>query len=59
MVTGGNQMKEKTIGIITCMLLLAPAVAMNAAAEPTFDVKISGGIGVNVNITNTGAETEN
>lgn len=52
-------MKKKTIGIITCMLLLAPAVAMNAAADPTFDIKISGGLGVNVNITNTGDETEN
>jgi hypothetical protein len=52
-------MKKKTIGIITCMLLLAPAVVMTTAAEPTFDVKISGGIGVNVNITNTGEETEN
>ena len=49
-------MHPKCIGIIFCMLLLAPILATSVSADPKVDIKISGGHGLRVNVTNVGEE---
>jgi len=50
-------MKKNIVGILLCTLVIIPTIGITTAAKPIFDIKISGGVGVTVNITNVGNES--
>jgi hypothetical protein len=49
-------MKRKIVGIVICILLSCPLFATTSMAVQKADVQITGGLGIKVNITNTGDE---
>jgi hypothetical protein len=49
-------MKRKIVGVILCILLSCPLIATTSLAVEKADVQITGGLGIHVNITNTGDE---
>lgn len=50
-------MKLPLIGILVGLLLMVPIFSFTTVADPKLDIKITGGVGIHVNITNVGNES--
>ena len=50
---------KKIVGILVCMLMIVPVLTCTVTADPdpVVDIKISGGLGVTVEVTNIGEES--